>query len=95
MFMAQPRLLASASAAWTAPCAFCSEIGGPYGVAFGILSGIASRFGGAGGGCWALAAPVNNKVAQSVMAVRIGVLINVISQNVDLQRRFLSLALPC
>ena len=56
MFNAQPRLLASATAAWIAACARSIVIGVPYVVANGILSGTASKLGGAAGAagcCWA------------------------------------------
>src|SRR5262249_38332416 len=62
MLSAQPRFSVSATAAWIAACAFAAEIGAPYGLAHGILSGMASRLGGAGG-CWALAAPTRSQAA--------------------------------
>jgi hypothetical protein len=45
MFMSQPRFLASATPAAITALARSIEIDGPYGVANGILSGMASRFG--------------------------------------------------
>src|SRR5580693_4449690 len=75
-FIAQPRLVASSTAALTSACARSIEIGVPKGILNGILSGMAFRSGGAGGAagagcCCAMAWPAANKPAASVNTVKV------------------------
>src|SRR5262249_53968542 len=74
----QPRFSVPATAAWIAACAFAAEIGAPYGLAHGILSGMASRLGGAAG-CWALAAPTRSQAAP-MAAVNIRIFMGVLPE---------------
>src|SRR5580704_12546960 len=75
-FIAQPRLVASSTAALTSACARSIEIGVPKGILNGILSGMAFRSGGAGGAagagcCCAMAWPAANKPAASANTVKV------------------------
>ncbi len=76
ILICQPRRLLSATAACIACCAFCMEIGAPYGVLLGIFSGTSSVALAAGvGGCCAAAWPATNTPVANSTAIKVQIFI--------------------